>query len=91
MAASKKKPQRASRNLNLPAMRAWHVIMANGGDTTIAAHDLDIYSGVLSFSNETPLVPGHYTIVRAFGPNAWHDVELVDTKVTPVHLPPRIE
>jgi hypothetical protein len=62
-----------------PVTRAWHVIMANGGDQTVTAHLCRVLSGVLLFINYTPHDEANRVLVRAFSPNAWRDVDLVDT------------
>jgi len=60
-------------------MRAWHVIMANGADQTVTAHDLDNFGGTLSFTTHQYSGDDRPVIVRAFAPAAWRDVELVPT------------
>lgn len=86
MAASKKartqpRSRRLSMTLHSSEARSWHIILANGADETVTAHDCTIYEGVLRFTSP----PTHHPpddlssiLIRAFGPQAWHDVGLVD-------------
>jgi hypothetical protein len=68
-------------------MRAWHVIMNNGADQTITAHECDIFGGVLAFSTAFARADD-FVVVRAFAPGAWQDVDLVDTELVAVHVAP---
>jgi hypothetical protein len=65
--------------------RAWHVVMANGGDVTVTAHRCTIRDGVLLFRNAPPPSEEERSLilVRAFGREAWDDCALIDTPHAP--------
>jgi len=77
-----------------PTLRAWHIVMANGGDATVTAHSCESSSGVLEFFNRE-VAPDDYfgpgLLVRAFAPAAWQDVELVDVPTVPSDASPPAE
>ena len=65
-------------------MRAWHIYKRDGLGETVVANDCLILSGVLSFHNRLS-ARGDSVLVRAFAPDDWHDVTLIDT--TPFRVP----
>jgi hypothetical protein len=89
--ATKKKADRKQVE-QLPMMRAWHIILGDNSNATVAAHDCDIYTGVLQFSRQEidDLDEDRINVlVRAFAPTEWREVELVETpELTAVHTPP---
>jgi hypothetical protein len=67
------------------APHAWHVVLANGADATITAHEAECECGALTFYDRELDSQIRYdrTLVRAFAATAWSEVELVVVPAAP--------